>query len=142
MKRSIVWLIIALTSLLLCFGPSAAADKYPTKTLNWYTCAGAGGMTDTSVRLLAPKMEEFLGQQVFVENKPGAGGYTAIKFMLNGRPDGYTFLAMTTSNATSSVMYKMPVGLRTSWPFVMSISVMRDAHSRSSQKPGSTVTFA
>ena len=71
---------------------------------------GAGGGTDTIARVIAGKMGESLGQQVIVENKPGAQGIIASEFVLKAAPDGHTMLIATSGPmaANAAIHSKLP----------------------------------
>jgi len=66
----------------------------------------AGGGTDTYARIIAPKMTERLGQQVLVENRPGAGGSIATGFVAKAPPDGYTLVFVSPSHAINPSLQK------------------------------------
>jgi len=72
--------------------PSVAADTYPTRPLRFVVPYAAGGAVDVAARMIGRYVSEQLGQQVVVENKPGAGGIIAIKHVLGFPADGHTFL--------------------------------------------------
>lgn len=72
-----------------------ATDAYPTKTIKLVVPFAPGGVTDTSGRILAEGLSKRLGQQVIVENKPGASGNIGAQLVASAAPDGYTlFLAL------------------------------------------------
>ena len=75
--------------------PSALAQSYPAKPLRLIVPYTPGGDTDVVARLIAPKLGDALGQQVIVENRPGAGSLIGTEAMLRAPADGYT-LAMGT----------------------------------------------
>ena len=66
------------------------AQSYPARPIKYICPWPAGGSTDVVMRSLAESASKALGQQVVVENKPGAGGMLGAVEMLNARPDGYT----------------------------------------------------
>ena len=73
-----------------------------------------GASSDTLTRLLADRMRPLIGQNVIVENKPGAGGIVGSEYVANSKPDGYTFLygssgPMSTIPATRKTMSYDPV---------------------------------
>lgn len=68
------------------------AQSYPTKPITWVVPFPPGGVTDTTARLVGRKMGELLGQQMVVENKPGAGGGVGTEHVARATPDGYTLL--------------------------------------------------
>jgi|SRR5215467_3312895 len=71
--------------------PSAAQD-FPTRALTLVVPYAPGGPADIVTRIVTPKMSEVLGQQIVVENVPGAGGMTGAARVARAAPDGYTFM--------------------------------------------------
>ncbi len=80
---------IAALGILLAAGP-AHAQRWPDKPVKLIVPYPPGGNVDTAARIVAPGMQEALGQPVLVENKPGAGGMIAGEFVAKSAPDGYT----------------------------------------------------
>ena len=64
-----------------------------------------GGQPDIAARMIAPRLTELLGQQVVVDNRPGAGGVTGSRIVVEAQPDGYTLLASSSSIAISPAVY-------------------------------------
>ena len=71
---------------------SLAADPYPTKPVKIVVATGAGTVDDLPARIIAEKLSPLLGQQFFIENRPGAGGSIGQTFVMKSAPDGYTLL--------------------------------------------------
>jgi len=89
--------LIALSGAAFTVAPAYAqtAQAYPTKTIKLVVPFAPGGVTDTSGRIVAEALSKRLGQQVIVENKPGASGNIGAQLVATSAPDGYTlFLAL------------------------------------------------
>jgi tripartite-type tricarboxylate transporter receptor subunit TctC len=83
----------------------ALALDYPTRPVRLIVGFPAGGVTDILARLLSPWLSERLGQQFIVEDQPGAGTNLATEMVVRARPDGYTFLMATSTNAINATLY-------------------------------------
>src|SRR5215831_5396017 len=70
----------------------ARSQAYPTRPVRLLVGFPPGGGSDVGARILANRLSEVWGQQVFVENKPGAGGHLAIEVAAHAVPDGYTIV--------------------------------------------------
>jgi tripartite-type tricarboxylate transporter receptor subunit TctC len=70
----------------------AATDAYPSRPLRMVIPFAPGGASDFVGRILQPKLAEVFGQQVVVDNRPGASGNIGIETVANATPDGHTFL--------------------------------------------------
>jgi tripartite-type tricarboxylate transporter receptor subunit TctC len=92
----------------LCAAPNAFAQgAFPTKPITLVVPYPAGGANDMLGRLIGQKLSESLGQQVIVENKPGAGTLIGTTAVAKAAPDGYTLLiGGLASFATSPVLFK------------------------------------
>ncbi|GAA4343543.1 tripartite tricarboxylate transporter substrate binding protein [Pigmentiphaga soli] len=88
---------------------SCAAAAYPDKPIRLVVPSGAGGITDILARLLAKDLSASLGQQVYVDNKPGAGGIVGSQSVATAPPDGYTLLMAFPSHVVNPTLYpKLP----------------------------------
>jgi tripartite-type tricarboxylate transporter receptor subunit TctC len=79
-------------SLALGAATVAAQATYPAKPIRLVVPFATGGVTDTSGRLIAEQLSKRLGQQVIVDNKPGASGNIGTQMVAAAEPDGYTLL--------------------------------------------------
>jgi tripartite-type tricarboxylate transporter receptor subunit TctC len=142
--------------LALC-ASGAWAQGYPDRPVRLIVGFAAGGTTDVVARLVAQKLTPLLGQQVLVENKPGAGGVVGTDFVAKAAPDGYTLLMATAGHATAAaIMRKVPfdpvqgfafISTVTTYPFIISTSMnsqfksLADVVTRVRAEPGK-VTYA
>jgi tripartite-type tricarboxylate transporter receptor subunit TctC len=77
---------------------SPAEEKYPTRTIKLVVPISAGGPTDVIARKVADVVGKSLGQEVIIENKPGAGGLVGATYVVRSKPDGYTIGFMTSGS--------------------------------------------
>jgi tripartite-type tricarboxylate transporter receptor subunit TctC len=84
---------------------SAWAQTYPTRPVRIISGFPPGGVNDTYARLIGQWLSERLGQQFFVENRPGAGGNIAAESLVRAAPDGYTLLLATSADAWNATLY-------------------------------------
>src|SRR4051812_37367280 len=81
---------LSLTLFALCTIVSASAQDWPAKAVRIIVPFGPGATPDTIARLIADKLQQKLGQNFIVENKPGASGMTGTDTVAKAEPDGYT----------------------------------------------------
>ena len=100
-----IFLLTLLTALIPTLSTAQSAD-YPNKSIRWIVGYPPGGTTDVLARLMAQYISEKIGQQVVVENKPGAGNNIGTEFVINAAPDGYTMLLVNPANSVNATLYK------------------------------------
>jgi tripartite-type tricarboxylate transporter receptor subunit TctC len=86
----------------------AAHAQYPTRTIRWIVPFAAGSGTDTVARLIQPQLSAALGQQVVIDNRPGAAGNLGAEIAAKTPPDGYTLLMGNISQSISMTLYARP----------------------------------
>jgi len=136
-NRSSSTVLLGLASILLVPGaalaqPRAAADTYPTRPIRMIVDFSAGGLSDTMVRAVAPKMSEALGQPIVMDNRPGASGALAYGIVAKALPDGHTLVSLSTGfslnlNLVSKLPFDtlrdfVPVGLIGTTPNVLAVN--------------------
>jgi tripartite-type tricarboxylate transporter receptor subunit TctC len=90
----------------LCVSPEARAQVYPAKTVKMVVGFPPGGGTDILARLVAQRLSDAWGQQVIVENRPGASATIAANVVAHAPPDGYTLsMGQLTPNAIAPALY-------------------------------------
>ena len=93
---------------LAAFCGAAAAQNYPAKTVRMVVGYPPGGPTDVLARIVSQKLTQTWGQQVIVDNRPGASGMIGAEFTARATPDGYTLLMVPVTYAvTPSLFAKM-----------------------------------
>lgn len=112
-------------------GMAADVQGYPTRPVRIVIPLSSGGTTDVPGRIIAQRLSEALGQQFFVENRPGAGGTIGTDFVAKAKPDGYTLLLMATPHVITANLYKnlpyntladfVPVIRIASGPYVLTV---------------------
>jgi tripartite-type tricarboxylate transporter receptor subunit TctC len=123
--------LFALASAALASAGSAVAQTYPSHPVKMIVPFAAGGPTDVIARIVAQKLSETWGQQIYTENVPGGGGNTGAAMAARAPADGYTILVVSTGFIVNPSMYAKvpydpikdfsPVTLVASSPNVLSV---------------------
>src|SRR6516165_2017370 len=96
--RTVLHLVAACLTLA---AQAASAETYPNRSITLVVPFAPGGSSSTAARSVADKMSDTLGEQIIIENRPGAGGTVATRSVAKTTPDGYTILL--TTNATLAI---------------------------------------
>ena len=152
-QRRTITKLLALTVLagIGCVGV-AQAETYPSKPITLVVPYPAGGANDMLGRLIGQKLSEGLGQQILIDNKPGAGTLIGATVVAKAAPDGYTLLVGGfASNAVSPVLFKAeydpltafePVGMFGTAPTILitypasPYKTIKDVVDAAKKKPG------
>ena len=106
--RSYIFRIVG-GGLLAWMAGLAAAQPYPAKAVRVIVPYGTGSATDALARLIAQKMSDSMGQQVVVDNQPGANGIPASAAVAKAAPDGYTLIMIAANHVVNASLYsKLP----------------------------------
>jgi tripartite-type tricarboxylate transporter receptor subunit TctC len=98
---------LCLVPFTLCLGIACAnAQSYPARPIRFLVPFGPGGVGDITARVAAQRMGASLGQQVIIDNRPGAGGIVASEIVAKAEPDGYTMLLLNNAHAISMSLFK------------------------------------
>jgi tripartite-type tricarboxylate transporter receptor subunit TctC len=129
--------LIAAVALAACAGV-VLAQPYPVRPIRLIVGFTPGGGVDINARMLAPRLSEYLGQQVIVENRPGAGTNIASEHVAKSAPDGYTLLINTPAVAINMALYRnlpydtlrdfVPVSVFSESPNVLVVNAKLAAH--------------
>ncbi|MGH6913574.1 MAG: Bug family tripartite tricarboxylate transporter substrate binding protein, partial [Geminicoccales bacterium] len=93
MKRALLYAVLALAS-------ASALAQYPSRAITLVVGFAPGGGTDTVARVVQKPLSDRLGQQVVVDNKPGAGGNIATNMVAKSAPDGHTVMLANVGSLT------------------------------------------
>lgn len=125
---------IAFFFFLLVSFPVAAQD-YPSRPVRVIVTYTPGGGADTTGRIFAERLSELWKQQVFVENRPGAGGSIGAEAAFKSPPDGYTLFLATNTHIINHVVYPKlafdftkdftPIALVTNGPMVIAVNTAK-----------------
>ena len=130
---------LALSIFFLTIAFNAWAQSWPSRPIRMVVPLSPGGFADVPGRILAARLSSSLGYNVFVENRPGAGGTIGADFVAKSAPDGYTLLFTGTPHVISAWIYKKlpydalkdfePVALVASGPYVLVVNPQLPVHS-------------
>ena len=105
--RPALWLMVMAACAPAVASPAARAQaNYPNRPVRIVVPFAAGGVADTTARIIAEKLSESLSQRFFVENLPGAGGIAAARSVMSAAPDGHTLIMVTNGTAISVSVFK------------------------------------
>jgi tripartite-type tricarboxylate transporter receptor subunit TctC len=93
---------------LIALGVAARADDFPSRPVTLVVSFAPGGLTDIPARVIAPAMQQALGQSVIVENRAGASGITGGSYVVRSNPDGYTLLVSALSEVQNYYYMSVP----------------------------------
>jgi tripartite-type tricarboxylate transporter receptor subunit TctC len=135
MRHPLRYAILIATLAAAC---AATAQPYPVKPVRIVVPVAPGGGSDFVARLLAHRLTEALGQQVIVENRPGAGSTIGTDHVIRSAPDGYTLLFISPTYAINPALYPLkfdpvadytPIIAVARNPYVMAVHPSLPAHS-------------
>ncbi len=110
-RRAACALVAALAVPFQTAAQTTAADPalaYPAKPVRVIVPFAPGGGSDIAARVMSHKLAGYLGQQFFVDNRPGAGGLVGVGLLVKSVPDGYTIMISTSSWMTAAALHKPP----------------------------------
>jgi len=106
MKSPVIAATIAAAALALLSGADAGAQNYPSRPVRFIIPFSAGGAADVPGRILADRLTAALGQQVVIENRPGAGSTIGAEAAAKALPDGYTIFMISNTHFVSAALHK------------------------------------
>jgi len=134
-----VW-SIALAAALCQAAKAGAAETFPARPVRMIIPSGAGGITDILGRILAQKMSESMGQQVVIDNRPGASGIVGSAIVAKAPPDGYTLLMVFPSHPVNTSLFRdMPYDTVNAFAPITLVSAVSPVLIVSSQFPARSV---
>jgi tripartite-type tricarboxylate transporter receptor subunit TctC len=94
-----------LSAIAACGATTVGAADYPTRPIRYLVGFAPGGINDIMARIVGQRLTELWGQQVIVDNRPGAGGNLAAGLLARSNADGYTIMNISTAHAISQTLY-------------------------------------
>ena len=105
LTRAVAVLVRSMALGVLLAGGMAHAQDYPTRPIRVIVPFSPGGAVDGPTRVIAQELSRRLGQQVTIDNRPGAGATIGSEAVAKAAPDGYTLLLASQTNAISATLY-------------------------------------
>jgi tripartite-type tricarboxylate transporter receptor subunit TctC len=128
--------VLAFLGALLPAASATGAEPYPTRPIRLIIPAGAGGITDILGRVVAEKLTESLGQQVIVDNRPGASGVIGSHIVAKAAADGHTLLMVYPSHTVNQSLYRdIPYDTATAFAPITMVSAVAPVLLVNSQSP-------
>lgn len=147
----------AIAAAVLGLAGAAQAQDFPTHSIRLVVGFAAGGASDVAARVIAQKMGEFLGQQIVIENKPGASTSIAGDTVAKAAPDGYMLFQAGNANAVNAIATPKPpfdiltdfapVGIAITSPSILvahpsaNVKTMKELIAKAKAEPG-TIMYA
>src|SRR6202050_4554704 len=97
-----IWPLLAVAGVAV----PAVAQEYPARSIRLIIPFAPGGSNDVVGRIIANQLGQKLGKQVFVDNRPGAGGVVGSDLAAKAAPDGYTLLIISIAHAVDPLLYQ------------------------------------
>src|SRR3974390_606643 len=104
-RRSVLWMPLVASAWLPAQRQSLAAN-YPDRPVRFVVPFTPGGGADSLARIAGQYVSGKLGQQIYIDNKPGAGGNISAEVVAKARPDGYTLLEGNLAHAIAMTLYR------------------------------------
>jgi tripartite-type tricarboxylate transporter receptor subunit TctC len=104
--KALIAVVVTAGCALAGISPALAAEAYPVRTIRWIVPYPPGGTTDILARIMAQRLSERFGQQVVVDNRPGAGNNIGTEIAIRATPDGYTVFLVNPANAINATLYR------------------------------------
>jgi tripartite-type tricarboxylate transporter receptor subunit TctC len=110
-----------------CVATASAQSQYPNRPIRFVVPLATGGALDIASRLFGQKLSDAFGQQVVIDNRPGAGGMIGAELAARASPDGYTLMMASISHTVLPSMHKkLPYDIVKDFaPVSMLVSVRR-----------------
>ena len=107
--RSKLWSAVTVGLLAALWGSALAQTKYPVRPLRVIVPYTPGGITDVATRMVTQELTKTLGQNVIVDNRPGANSIVGVEIVAKSAPDGYTLTSVIAAHAANQTLYpKLP----------------------------------
>ena len=119
------------TSAFVAAASAQPQPTYPNRPIRFVVPLGTGGATDIAARLFGQKLADAFGQQVVIDNRPGAGGIIGAELAANASPDGYTLMLASISQTVLPSLHKKlpydivkdfaPVSMMIAYPLLLAV---------------------